>query len=271
MKVLYKTMLVTGAANIIAPFRAGTLLTRPAILKKLFNLPLKKSYFATIIEQMLETIMEAIVFLVFVSLVSLSDVSFPYVTIIASAFSLVFLILLFYSRRGLSAAESLISLLARVMPRKLVGFAKKRKVAKSDIINILRDFQENGGKSRDIVLILSSSFAALLFSPLSMYFFFGFMSLDVTYFDAFFVFWASVFVGRVSGIPGGFGVREGSMIFMLTALGAPLLPSIQATILYRVLSTAIMLIMGFLASVDMGVPMFRKKAKAAAQPGGGAA
>lgn len=256
---LFKTLLVTGAANVITPFRAGTLFTRPLILKKMCGTPLKKSYAGTVIEQMTEATIEAIIFFTAIYFISFQGLSFDVVTAL-SLLSIFGLLFLFYSRKMVIVSEKAMNLSQRILPGIVIRKIKKKgTIKKSSILGLIEYIQTPEKRARDVSMIVLSSLAVLLFSPVPMYFLFKAMSFDISYTACFFVFWASVFLGRISGVPGGLGVREGSMIFMLTSLGQPLEISVQATILFRTLSVGVALVLGVAASISFGVPILKRK------------
>lgn len=255
---LFKTVLVVGTANVITPFKVGTLFTRPFILKKVGGIPFKKSYVALAIEQMMETPMEAIVFIAAIYLIGIPGGSSGAVIFLSM---LIFLgtFLIFYSKKIVKLVDAALTAGKRMLPEKLIRILSRKKILKVNILKVLEDMQNDENKTRDVSVITLSSLAILFFSPLQMYFFFKAVSFDLGYEWCFFVFWSSVFVGRVSGVPGGFVAREGSMVLMLTSLGRPLVDSVQFVAIFRLLSTLIVIIPGVIASVSLGIPILKRR------------
>jgi uncharacterized protein (TIRG00374 family) len=101
----------------------------------------------------------------------------------------------------------------------------------------------------------------MICSAVPLYFFLLAMSINISFYQAFFIFWASLFLGKVSGLPGGIGVKEGSMIFMLSQAGVELAISVEATLLFRAFSIIIVLILGLATSAQLGVPIIMRKKK----------
>ncbi len=63
-----------------------------------------------------------------------------------------------------------------------------------------------------------------------------------------------VFVGGITTIPGGLGVREATMVFLYSALGVPQGMSVVAVLLARLLTIA-PIIVGYLASLRVGMKL----------------
>lgn len=68
-----------------------------------------------------------------------------------------------------------------------------------------------------------------------------------------------IFVGGVSTIPGGLGVREGTMVVLYTALGVPAEVSVANVLIGRLI-TLIPILIGYVVSIHAGAEMLEEKA-----------
>lgn len=257
---LYETYIVTAAANLIAPLRLGSVLVRPAILKRLGGVSLRSSYSTIAVEQVLDITMEAFVFLISIYIIGFSVGSGMSFTLITSALALIVFILLFYEKRMVTLFEKMMLLAERVAPKRAIGFINgKTSLKKKNVLDILRGMQKKEGRTKGFLAVIGLSVVAILYSPLPLMGFLNAVSIDMGYMQAFAVFWLPYSLGKVSGIPGGYGVREGSMALAMAQLGIPLDAALGAAVLFRVFSVAVVGILGAVISVRIGVSVLRPK------------
>jgi len=72
--------------------------------------------------------------------------------------------------------------------------------------------------------------------PLILHFCIMMFANNVSYYKVFLVYWVSMVVGRLSGIPGGFGSRDLTAGGLLLLYGVPASASIQIIIWQRIVS-----------------------------------
>ena len=77
----------------------------------------------------------------------------------------------------------------------------------------------------------------------------------------FVAFWLPLFLGRVSGIPGGFGVREASMIYVLNLMNVSMVNATSLTVTFRALSIGAIIIAGIVLSAKYGMNILKIKKK----------
>ena len=260
--LLFKTLLVATATNIMAPFKLGTLFTRPFMLKKFYGTSVKKSYVTVAAEQMIESVFEFVVFVSALYFMSASFSNSPLSLIAASLLSIAALSMIFFSTKTIGTADWAMSFLRNRAPARIVGFIRRKKIAtREGVLSTLSTIQKKEGKINDFSTIMASSLLLMVCSAVPLYFFLLAMSINISFYQAFFIFWASLFLGKVSGLPGGIGVKEGSMIFMLTQAGVGLAVAVEATIIFRVFSIVIVLILGLVTSAQLGIPTIMRRKK----------
>ena len=72
-------------------------------------------------------------------------------------------------------------------------------------------------------------------------------------------FWVPMLIGKVSGLPGGIGAREGSMLMMMSGMGFPLIESLNVIIMFRAFSIIALTALGLIVSADILVPLLKRK------------
>lgn len=97
----------------------------------------------------------------------------------------------------------------------------------------LRAFLDNGFLIRYSLYIVS----VILILPLTLYFTGRCCGVELMYSSAFIGYWSSMILGRLSGLPGGFGVRDVSMGAFLVYLQVPAADAAVITLLNRLVVT----------------------------------
>lgn len=245
LSLLYMITLIANSINTIAPFRLGST-AAPIILKKIKNISYKKSISVISLEQLIELIIQSIIFIISLYIISFSINASILTTVIISSLALILLLLLFFERRIIP----LFSLASRVIPQKISKH-------KEEIIKLLSLLQRKEKRAITFFSLMIVSLALVFYSPLADQIFLRLFSIDLSYIQIFVYYWLPLFLGKISGLPGGIGIREGTMILILTQFNIPLASATHATIILRVVSVSIVLILGFIYSTKIGIDLFK--------------
>jgi len=258
LRTLVELNIIVSAINVIAPFRAGGLLARTYILKKLHGIPHKINFTASTLEQMIDLAIQAFIAVFCVYLVGIGQEIELVSKIIISLIALLGLILLFFwgGMKGITHKSMLI--IESMIPRKIRHIIKKKtNIRKDNFMELINLIQDREDKILFFLgFILATIFIYLIF-PIPFYLFVYGFGIHLTITQMFVVFWLPLFLGRVSGIPGGFGVREGSMIYIMSVMGVEAAKATSLTITFRVLTVGAIIISGLILSAKYGMNIFK--------------
>lgn len=253
----YKTDVIATVINIISPLKFTAVLIRPLLIKRVTKINYKISASVSTVEQLVEWSIQIITFFVCVLIIGFAKLNFTAIVII-SLIAFLMLILLFFEKRTTILVDKSVELFKRVSPKKIVNFINK-KIKKRHFIDLIEELQKKENKKSDFVKLIFWSIALIIYTPLSMYLIFRAFDINLSYTYVFAVFWLPFFLGRVSGIPGGFGVREGAMILILSGMGVNAIRATEVTIYFRILTIAVIAIAGAIFSLGYGINIFKIK------------
>lgn len=95
-------------------------------------------------------------------------------------------------------------------------------------------------------------FLVIIISPMMIFLLGGVYSIHINYFDSFTIYWLSFVLGRLSGLPIGFGIRDLSTGFLLTNIGVSTQISLQIVFLSRIISFIPFFPIGLIYSIHYG-------------------
>jgi uncharacterized protein (TIRG00374 family) len=233
-------------STFITPFKMGAIVTKPIATSSLANVPVKKSMPIIAFEQFFDIgwqILALPFMLVLIGEAALISNFIIEFIIIALMFVFVGIA---YTKR--SYLFSKLWSIKRFLPSKFQRFGKKMVVSKKNLKESLR---ETAGHVSNRIFLFKVSLMTLItifVAPAVIYFCGLAFSVPMSYPTAILIYWASMIIGRFSGIPGGFGAREFSLIAMLTAFGFPIALSASFSVLYRGIK--------MIAPIAIGGPVF---------------
>ncbi len=241
-------VLITSAVNLVSPFRFAGVIVKPYFFKKTHGVKYEKTLSVVFIEQIFDVISQFLIILLCLYLISSElagiDVEFSVYQLLLLLFAFFILFLLFYERRFVSLIERVL-MLVNYLPDRIGNFIKRKSpIRHKNIINAIEKIQSSEKKG---IYILSISMTTILISlvlPLIQYFYFRSIGIEITYLQIFIVHWLPFFVGRVSGVPGGMGVREASMIAILAGYGMGVGSAAFATISFRIVISMMLTVLG---------------------------
>lgn len=229
------TIFMSGLIMSVTPGKMGEVL-KSYLLKEISGEPISKTAPIVIVERITD-----FVSLVFIALIGayIFDYGRMIVVLVGLFFSLVILVI---SNRKLSLR--LIDLFSRV---KFVHkhTANLRSAYESSYIML---------RARPLILMSLLSLLSWAFECLGYYIILINFKVQVSVIWAAFVYCFSTIVGAVSMLPGGLGVTDGSLTFLITGHGVPLSTAVASTFVIRVATLWFAVLVGVIA-----VSVFQRK------------
>ena len=256
VKSIYDATMVAHLFNTIAPYGTGSMIIRPLVLKKISDVRYEKSITVNVIEHAFD-ILSGVFALVF-SIVFIGSFGLPLESVVFTvAIILVFMLFMLYTKWSIVVAEKVMGV-TKILPKRLKSFSEKRGLfRKRNVLDTIESMQNTEGKGMMIIGIFFLCFGAMFVQAISSYAFFLGMGVNVDYLQAFALFWLPFFIGRVSNVPGGVGVREGGMVYLLHLFGVEISQAIVLAVLYRLLVTSFAFTAGLLISFKLGINIFK--------------
>jgi uncharacterized protein (TIRG00374 family) len=150
-----------------------------------------------------------------------------------------------------------VSGLTKVLPSRIL----RKLPAKKKVLSTLESIQQCKGKGKSMIKIFLFSVAIFFVQAFAYYFFFIGMGINISYFQAFALLWIPLYIGRFSSVPGGLGVREGSMIYMLYLIGIDISTGTILSVLLRIIMSASFIAVGMAISLKTGISILNSGSK----------
>lgn len=222
---------ISQAASYLSPFMVGSVLVRPIVLKVLGKIPVKKSTAAVSCEYFFDLQIQLLMF-PFLAIM-LGEQAF-----LGSVFFEI-LILIFFVAFSVLMAKKYNTIITRLwfikryFPKRMRSFGKKHKMTKDNIIATIESSMNFLSDRTLLASILILTFLLVFLSPLVLQLSAMFFGVNLSYYTMFLVYWIPAIVGRLSGLPGGFGSRDAVMASMFLLFGTDLVTVLQIIITYR--------------------------------------
>ena len=124
----------------------------------------------------------------------------------------------------------------------------KKIIKKKQIDDMLTDILKCLKTPKFILSAALPTFLVFVISPLMIQFSGYAFDENMGYITAFLAYWIGMIIGRLSGLPGGIGVRDATSIGVLLGFGIPASISLKIMILYRIIAA--------LPHIVIGIPIF---------------
>jgi len=226
-------LLVSQFSIYIMPFKMGVILTKPLITNQCASVPLNKAFSATFFEQMFEIAWQLLLLILLVILFAQARVDYGNLWVSAGSLIAAFTgITFFFIKR-----ESVIKFLWKfrnLMPNVVRKLGRKWNLSESKIKEMLNESIGYLSNWRFLMIYLVPTVMIILFSPLFIVISARVFSISVSYGQSFLIYWISMAVGRISGLPGGVGVRDLTMEGIMLSFGIDAVAGAQIIIFYRI-------------------------------------
>jgi uncharacterized protein (TIRG00374 family) len=222
-----KVQCVTQFSSFILPFKVASFVTKPVMGKYYSSMPVKKGVLATAIEQLHELSLQIVLVSILLLMIGRG---FALDSIIAAV---LLCALAIFALKRKWFMERLFGA-GKLLPGMIRNKLKKAVTGKKEV-NDLLEKTVSAVKNPLLLLKITLLFLALVFVlPLTAQFVVMFFGLKISYSEAFLIYWIPQIIGKLSNIPGGYGVRDTSMAGLLYLLcGIDLVTAVQITLLHR--------------------------------------
>ena len=228
-------LLVSQFSIYIMPFKVGVILTKPLITNQCASVPLNKAFSATFFEQMFEIVWQLLLLILLVILFAQARVDYGNLWVSAGIIIAVFTgITFFFIKR-----ERVIKFLWKfrnLMPKAVRTLGRKWNLSESKIKEMLNESIGYLSNWRFLIKYLLPTLMVVFCSPLFIAISARVFSVAISYSQSFLIYWISMVVGRISGLPGGFGARDLTMEGIMLSFGIDAAAGAQIIIFYRIVS-----------------------------------
>lgn len=233
------SFLITNTVQLaayVAPLGTGALISKPLMTYFYSKVPVRKTVLAVFFEQIYTLYWD--LFLLLSMLVFAGGAFFEGVRALTIAVWLSILAIFTFSMARYDKALLYIvdrdKGLLRFFKKALAKFGLSERKDVESLKQNLRAFLDKAFLLRYSLYIVS----IILLLPLTLYFTGRSCGLELMYSSAFVGYWSSMILGRLSGLPGGIGVRDVSMgSFLLVYLQVPAADAAIITLLNRLVVT----------------------------------
>jgi len=219
-------------SSYLTPLNLGVIVIRPLIGKKLGNISPRKVIFATLFDQWFELFIQLILFLLLLisGMTLILNIQIEYNWIY-----FLFLFLTLFFAVIVSKPEPFIKFALKFIPL-LPSFFKKRLKGENVLLIVekVKEYQLFNKNKLSYLFFLYLIF--ILLYPTILLALVKSFNAHLTYFTSFILIWLSYILGRVSGIPGGYGVRDLSLGAMLILQGVESTTAILVVSIYRIIT-----------------------------------
>ncbi len=241
---------VASFINYLVPFKVGLLMGSPFAAKLREKISIQHSSVVLFFEQFFDIIWQ-LIFIFIIFFFTRRNVIKENIYLQISLLSLIILILFFLIfKHNLLLKISL--RFFSVLPRRIKIVFKKSGLKRENAEIILKDLKSLFVERKFIFLYALRTLSIFLFIPLSLYILSKAFYFNLTYFQSLSVFWISFILGKLSGLPGGLGVRDAAIGVLLVNLGISTIDSIRLVFYLRIFGFFPALPAGFLYLLYVG-------------------
>lgn len=260
ISVYHSTLIIsfTQLNSYFIPFKIGGIITKPIILKKVFNINLKKSVFITFFEQFYENIWQLIFLPIFILLAGEAILLDQVISRVYIGIIIIALLILILKFRG--KLVRLIFKIIAISPNFIKKFVRKIGLNEEEIPKIFEYVNSYIKDFKFISKISIITFMFVLIAPIALSSVFYIFDVNFPYLQLIPLYWIAAIAGKFSGIPGGLGARDVilfSFIKIITAVDSSLI--IQMLILYRIILIIPTFILGVYAYFSIGKKAFSNR------------
>ncbi len=225
---------LSGTINYLIPFKGGIFVGGPTAAKLKENISVEKSSIVLIFEQLFEAIWQ-LIFIIFFFIFAGNKIfkNHPLFNIIF--LSIMLIIILYFVFRH----DKLLNILIKIhvfLPKKLKNFINKIGIKKENTSEAFKNLKLLFTKKSFLLNYSLRTVFLIFFTPLNLLFILMAFSYYFSYLDIIIMFWTSFILGKLSGLPGGLGLRDLAIGAFLVNLGISTTLTVQIVFLHRILS-----------------------------------
>lgn len=254
---LFKSTLIilsTQIVKFIVPFKIGTI-SKPIITKILTGISIKKSSLICIFEEISEIIWELLLipFLLF-ALGRKFIANYLFIDILFFIF-FIFLLIIFILK-----IKYFIFLMwkFKIFIPEFIKRKLRDKINREKVNFYFDEFLSFSSNRKVLFYYIIFIIILILTQPLVLYASLKYFNVNLDYLLILVFYWASFIIGRVSGIPGGFGSRDLSLTALIVTQNVSFDLALKITVLYRLIAIVPIIILGIGPLLSVIFPKFKK-------------
>jgi uncharacterized protein (TIRG00374 family) len=232
---------VSQVSAYLLPIKLAGLTVRPVMTKLVSGISLRKSAVASTYEQFFDTFWQVLsIPLLLIMIGGGMEAFLGPAALVLVAMAATALLIIKYPKK----AFNLVWGMRRIIPKRA---RKKLSGGKADKEEVGAFFEESLRLAYDrkmILMMVPLTVAIILVSPVYLYFTVLMFAPGISITAAFVVYWLSQIAGRLSGIPGGFGSKDLTIVGLLGIYGVALGPAVSIALMLRVTSILPSLVIG---------------------------
>ncbi|MBW2989018.1 flippase-like domain-containing protein [Candidatus Woesearchaeota archaeon] len=225
---------LTQFISYMSPFKVGSILTKPIITKAVSSVSFKKSALASMFEQLFEITWQISVLPILVYIIGKK-----YFPVGGYQNIMIIMILLMGMIIAMINSKEIIGFLWKlkfIAPRFLRHFLKKKNISKKRVLELIEK-SKSYLKNRKLVAVLAIiAFIHIITATFVLDVFLIFFNYKIPFFLVLAGFWASVILGRLSGLPMGLGVKDVTLGAILVSFGVTLMDSVKIVVFIRLVN-----------------------------------
>lgn len=227
-------------SSIFTPFFSGIIISKPLVCKHYGNVPIKKGIFITVFEQILDFATILIIFPFLLLVVGHYFFNFYLQILLLCAVFVLFIFLFIYYEH----IFNFIWKFKNLIPKKLRIFGRKYNITKEGAFHYFKEVKGLFTNKKLLLAVFPYLLLQILLVPFVLKFSILILGVNLSYLTSFMVYFISVTIGKLSGLPGGLGSADITMGGLLILFGLTSLQATTAVILFRLISLAPALIIG---------------------------
>ena len=235
---------ITKFSSTITPFIAGSLISKPLAAKHYADLPINKGILITIFEQLIDFFVLIILSpLIFLFLGTYFFHSVKGINIIIGFSLLIFVCIFFFAFKYKYFIE-LFWKLKSFFPKYIINLGKKYGLTKKNTLMTFSQIKKQFLNKKTFIIVMPYTLIQILLIPLVLQFIITAVNFKVSYPTVFIIYFIPTIIGRLSGIPGGFGSTDITLGGILLYLGMDPLKTTFVVICFRLISLGPAIIIG---------------------------
>ena len=225
---------ITNSLNYLIPFKVGLLVGGPLAPKIKEKISIYKGSVVFAFGQLFEIIWQLIFILIAILFAGNKFFKNDFL------FNLIFAgVVCFFLLYLICRPAKILNVLIRFygfFPEKLKKLIRSTGIKRDKTNNIFKDLKTLFTKKKFLLKYSLRTVTYAFFTPLNLFLILLAFSSYITYINIFMIFWTSFILGKLSGLPGGIGIRDVTIGALLVKFGIPTALTLKIVFLHRILS-----------------------------------
>lgn len=253
--------IVSLIVNYIAPFKTGSFIGKPLLIRSMTGSNVINSAMLTYLELMVDFSWQ---FALLILLILIAGISIITTAIIKKI--LIILILLIIILIVIKYIPSFLNyVFKKEFVLKLLPKRIRSRIQLMDFHEIMGFLLKHFYDWKFILAVLSITSLYMIIAPLSLKYILLLFGINFSYITIFLIFWISSILGRLSMIPGGIGVREASLVGLFYFYGIDSVTSLKIATMARLINVVAVFIFSLpfllFTARKLGINYFKRNVK----------